>query len=153
MMKLATRQQMGTLTAATLLGIGGLHGAWGLGVYWPGQDSLSLANRVVGGSKFPSSFDCFVVASLLGGAAGLVVANTYPSSVLGRAVPSRIRGLGVGVVASVLGARGALGMISSVVNLPATTQEFRRLNLSLYSPLCMALGLGALAARSAAREQ
>jgi Protein of unknown function (DUF3995) len=134
---------LGDATSCALLGLGALHAAWGVGVTWPGSDSLSLARKVIGASTFPSSVDCFVVAALLATASGFVVARTHPTSRIGWVVPAPISGLGVSAVAVVLAARGALGWVGSAAKLLPTTAEFRRLNLLVYSPLCLLLAAGA----------
>jgi Protein of unknown function (DUF3995) len=135
----------GTATALGLASAGAIHAAWGLGMSWPGTDATSLARKVVGSSIFPSSRDCFAVAGLLGIAASLVAARTRPKSIIAKIAPNPIAGLGVGVLGSVLAARGVLGFVGSATNLLHTTSEFRRLNLVIYSPLCIALAAGAFA--------
>jgi hypothetical protein len=44
--------------------------------------------------------------------------------------------------------RGAGGMATSAMRLGTATDEFRQWDLRLYSPLCLALGTAALAARA-----
>lgn len=44
--------------------------------------------------------------------------------------------------------RGAGGMVTSAMRLGTATDEFRQWDLRLYSPLCLALGTAALAARA-----
>lgn len=66
------RRVAGDVAAFGLAGIGALHAVWGAGITtWPGTDLRSLAEKVVGGSVFPSSGACYVVAALLGTASGL----------------------------------------------------------------------------------
>ncbi len=138
-------RRVGNATALGLASAGAIHAAWGLGMRWPGTDATSLARKVVGSSIFPSSRDCFAVAGLLGIASSLVVARTRPKSRIAKIAPDPIAGLGVGVLGSVLAARGVLGFVGSATNLLHTTPEFRRLNLVIYSPLCIALAIGAFA--------
>jgi Protein of unknown function (DUF3995) len=141
-----TLRLVGNSTAAGLVAAGAMHAAWGSGMRWPGTDATSLARKVVGGSAFPSTRDCFAVAGLLGAAASLVMARTHPNSAAARIAPDPIAGLSVSLLGSVLGARGLLGFLGSATNLVHTTPEFRRLNFSIYSPLCIALAAGAFAA-------
>jgi hypothetical protein len=135
-------QAAGNAVAIALLAAGALHAAWGLGLSWPGTDSVSLANKVVGRSTFPSSFDCFAVAGLLTFGAALMGARTRLHSPRGKNLPAPLIDIGVMTMATVMALRGAGGLIGSATNLLTTTEEFRRLNLVLYSPLCIALSAG-----------
>ncbi len=141
----ASIRLVGDITASALLAISALHAAWGVGVTWPGSDPQSLASKVVGGATVPSSLDCFAVAALLVAASGFVVARTRPNTRLGRMLPAPMSGLGVGALGTVLVVRSGVGWLGSATNLIRTTDEFRRLNLVLYSPLCAALAAGAFA--------
>ena len=135
------------VTACALTAIAALHAAWGLGMTWPGTDARSLAQKVVGGSVFPSPTACFVVAGLVTAAAALVAARAHPKAQPLQRIPQPLAVLGVTAVAAVLGLRGAMGMVGSATGLLASTGEFRRLNLAIYSPLCLALAAGTLKAR------
>jgi Protein of unknown function (DUF3995) len=139
----SSRRVAGDATAAALLGIGGLHAAWGLGFTWPGTDAASLASKVIGGTNLATPAECFVVAGLLATASGFIHARTRPTGRLGRVIHAPIPALGVCSIGGVLALRGALGWIGSASNLLRTTSEFRRNNLVLYSPLCLALAAGA----------
>jgi hypothetical protein len=129
----------GTAAAAALAGIGCIHLAWGLGVTYPAKDSAALARTVVGGDTFPSPSACVAVAGLLGAAAALVSARAKPDAQPGRHVPIALAGMGSYTVGAVLALRGAVGVALSAVGAPATTPQFRLLNLIVYSPLCLAL--------------
>ena len=88
---------------------------------------------------FPGAGASWSIATLLGLAAGLtaVRAGLLPAPGGRSARPVR---LGTGVAAAVLLLRGAGGLALSGSDLATTTPEFRRWNLRLYSPLCLALG-------------
>ncbi len=140
-----TIRTVGDITAVGLAAAAAIHAAWGLGMKWPGTDSVSLARMVTGGSTFPSAADCFTVTAILTIATALVAARTHPDSRLGKLIPAPFPGLGVAVVGTALGLRAAVGWVGSSANLSASTPEFRRLDLRLFSPICTAFALGAFA--------
>ncbi|MER5865243.1 DUF3995 domain-containing protein [Kitasatospora sp. NPDC002040] len=127
------------LAATGLIGAGVLHGVW-LRSPWPLETPAELARVVVGPAGpdggLPPKAATAVVAGLLGAAGGLVLAGARPESRLGRA---RLVRAGMWTVAGVLAARGAAGPAVSGLRLREETPEFRRLNLRLYSPLCLGL--------------
>ena len=134
------QRAVGDLVASAVAGIGVMHVLWGAGVTaWPGTDTRSLAERVVGGSTFPSPGACYVVAGLLGTASALMTMRS-------RVVDPKtfaLSHLGTKTVGSVLLVRGLGGMVVSALGVIDETAAFRRANLALYSPLCIALGAGA----------
>jgi hypothetical protein len=138
---LSSRRLAGDVAALALAGIGVLHAAWGAGLTtWPGEDLRSLAEKVVGGSVFPSPVACYVVAALLGTASGLVALRsraTDPKTFL-------LAHVGTKTVGIVLALRGAIGLLVSASGIFNEAAEFRRANLLLYSPLCLALAAGIL---------
>lgn len=127
----------GDVAAAALAGIGVLHAAWGAGLTaWPGTDARTLAEKVVGGSTFPSASACYVIAGLLGTASGLVAMRSRATDPKAFALSH----LGTVTVGSVLLLRGGGGLVVSSLGVVSETAAFRRANLLLYSPLCLALG-------------
>ncbi len=137
--------------AAGALAVGGLgaaallHVAWARGATWPADDREQLTDLVVGrraspsDGGFPDARATWMVVGLLSSAAGLTAARAglvpFPG---GRnAWPVRV---GTKVVASSLLSRGAGGLVVSGLDLATTTPSFRRWNLRLYSPVCLALG-------------
>ena len=129
----------GTGAAVTLGGIGVLHGAWALGSTFPAADAMSLARTFVGGDTFPSAAASATVAGLLGAAAVVVTARTFPRTQLGRQLPGLVTRPGVLIIGTVLALRGAGGLLVSALGIPSTTSQFRVRNLALYSPICLAL--------------
>jgi hypothetical protein len=131
--------------AVTLLGIAGLHVAWGLGSAWPAEDRDELADLMAGraGGAVPPPAACAAVATLLAAASGLVAGRP-------RRLP-RLRRAGAVGVGAVLGVRGACGMAgrTDLVSPGSTSARFRRLDRRWYSPLCLFL---AAAAASSARS-
>jgi len=116
-----------------LTGLAALHAAWALGWRWPGGSDRELAERVVGpGAELPQPEMIWAVASLLAVAAGSVRAAAG-----GARGPVRAAAWGV---AGVLTARG---LIAIPVDLAGGLEPiFNRLDLALYSPLALGLGLG-----------
>jgi hypothetical protein len=131
----------GDVAAVALFGIGVTHAAWGAGLTtWPGTDRRSLAEKVVGGSTFPSAGACYVVATLLGTASGLVAMRSRLADPKAHALAH----LGAKTAGSILVLRGAGGLVVSSLGVFNETAAFRRANLVLYSPLCFALGAATL---------
>jgi hypothetical protein len=131
----------GDVVASALVGLAALHALWGAeATTWPGTDTASLAETVVGSSTFPSASACYVVAALLGAAGGLLAAHsrvTQPKAFT-------LTHLGTKTVGSVLLLRGVGGLVVSAFGLVNVTAVFRRNDLVLYSPLCLALGMATL---------
>lgn len=123
------------LVPAALAGIAAMHAAWALGWRWPGHDDESLAERVVGaGAEFPPEPVVWFLAGLLGAAAAVVAA-------VGSGQRERPLRAATWSVAGVLLVRGAASIPIDLIGTLET--EYARLDLAVYSPLCLALGLGA----------
>lgn len=129
------------LAAALLAAVAALHAYWALGGVWPGRDAESLARTVVGGApgtRFPGAAATWgVVAALCGaagvtlGAAGLVALPAPPAVVRGAAY------LG----GAVLGLRGLAGFVEARLRPSSVGSPYARLNVLVYSPLCLVLAL------------
>jgi hypothetical protein len=128
------------LTAAALVALAGLHVAWGRGSSVPFADREQLADAVIGRRNVPEPAACYAVASALGIGAGLVVGLPV--------IPAQLRRIGLVGMAAVLGLRGTLGLIgrTDLVSPGSASARFRRLDRRIYSPLCLSLAVGALAA-------
>jgi Protein of unknown function (DUF3995) len=128
------------LTAAALMALAGLHVAWGRGSAVPFADRERLADAVIGRRSVPEPAACYAVAVALGVGATLVVGPP--------ALPDQLRRVGLVGVAGVLGLRGVLGLIgrTDVVSPGSASDRFRRLDRRIYSPLCLSLAAGAIAA-------
>jgi hypothetical protein len=125
----------GTLVITALLALAGLHAAWALGWRWPGGDDAELARRVVGGDELPPDGLIWLVALALAAAAAILRARAHGSV-------SRAVRVGAALVAAALLVRGAGGIVIGVTGGPPDL--FTRLDLAVYSPLCLLLGFGAL---------
>lgn len=129
----------GGCAAALFAGIAALHGYWAVGGIWPGRDREHLARTVVGGqpgSKMPGPAACWAVAAVLVlaaatvlGAAGLLPLPAPRNLVRGAAF------LG----SAVLLFRGSEGFVDRWLRPETVGSPFVRLNLWIYSPLCLAL--------------
>jgi hypothetical protein len=114
----------------TLGGLAALHAAWALGWRWPGGSDRELAERVVGpGAELPSPAMIWSVAGVLTVAAVSVRAGAQ----------GRVR-IAAWTVAAVLTARGLAAIPVALAG--GLGPIYNRLDLALYSPLCLALGLG-----------
>lgn len=126
---------------AALLAIAALHALW-LVHPWPAATTADLARDVVGRTDgtLPRSF--FVPATVavtlaLVAAAWLVAAQ---GGTLSAPLPDGLVRAGTWGVAVVLLGRGAFGLVESAAGLGDHPASYRRLDLRVYSPLCLALG-------------
>lgn len=127
----------GRLVPPVLLALGGLHGLWALGCAWPAGSREDLAHWVLGdGASVPPAAACWAVTALLAVGAGGVQAAAHGAR--SRHVPPL-----AWATASALLVRGA---IYPPIDLSrGLAFDYDRIDLLLYSPLCLLLGLGALA--------
>lgn len=132
---------LGVAVPSALVAIAGVHAGWALGWRWPGGSDAALAERVLsksarahlGGRELPPAPLTFGVAIPLVGAAAIV-------ATVGVGTSSRlVRAAGWGV-SGVLLARGLVFLPSELAGGPEDLYE--RLDLAVYSPLCLALGAG-----------
>ncbi|MFI9556280.1 DUF3995 domain-containing protein [Nonomuraea endophytica] len=127
-----------TAGAAASLGLAcaaAMHAIWTV-TPWPRASYSDLARTVVGNTEeFPPPPLTGAVAVALGAAAYLVAAQARLAPSI---APPRLLRTGVWTVAGVLTARGIAGLISSGLTGPSTA--YTRMDLALYSPLCLAIG-------------
>ncbi|WP_433273614.1 DUF3995 domain-containing protein [Actinosynnema sp. CS-041913] len=121
------------LTALVLAAVGALHVVWMFSP-WPLRTREEFASRVVGvpADRLPSPGLTAVPALLLALAAYLVVGRADLVAVPGPEWPAVV---GTAGVAAVLLLRGVGGLVASA----GKKTEFARLDLRIYSPLCIAL--------------
>jgi hypothetical protein len=131
------------IAAGALAAIGALHVAWAAGASWPCADRERLARAVdgVGADRFPGAAMSLAVGGLLFTAGGLLAAHE-------RGRGGRVARLGTAAVGATLLGRGIVGLVRPGLLPAGDAPPFARLNATVYSPLCLALG--AAAARSAA---
>jgi len=124
-----------------LLIITTLHVYWGIGGIWPGTDAKSCARAVVGFrgvDEMPSPGASFAVAACLG------LATLWPLALEGVfASPFPKQGLAATslLIALVFLGRGIAGFTPWWRRM-TPEQPFARLDVSLYSPLCLLIGAG-----------
>ena len=136
---------VGAFAVVGLAGAAGLHALWANGSPWPASNWDELADAVVGRRPFPSQRSTWTVAALLATAAATISVRSGLVPFPGGREMVLVR-VGSKVAAATLLARGAA---VSAFNVGATTPAFRRWNLAVYSPLCLALGAAmAIASRS-----
>jgi hypothetical protein len=129
------------LVAAVLGLLALLHLYWALGGFWPGTDARTLARTVVGGpleTPMPSAIACAAVAALLALAVLIVLAHAGVIAPPISVAPLRVAMLGI---AGVLTARGAFGFLETRLRPVIVGSPYAQLNIALYSPLALALGL------------
>ncbi|ARF80606.1 DUF3995 domain-containing protein [Kitasatospora aureofaciens] len=132
---------VGGAVSAALAVTGALHAVWAV-TPWPLRTPEEFADAVVGtGRGVPPAGACLAVAGALGAASYLVGAE---AGVLPAVGSPGLRRSGVRVAAGVLLARGVAGPVV-FGRVGERTERFRRLNVRYYSPLCVALGVGAAA--------
>lgn len=131
----------------SLVGLAGLHVAWALGWRWPGGSDREFAERVLGhGADVPPAAATWAVAVALLASAGIVGTAAAGTT-------SRTLRLATWGVSGAFLARGALFIPVDLAR--GFDQIYERLDLAIYSPLCLALGAGtaALARRSSPARQ
>lgn len=120
---------------AALGALSALHVAWGLGSHWPASSERALATRVLGEAQMPPA------AASLAVAAALLVAGVVVRRAAGSGASTTVRRAALGVSAVLL-LRGVAFIPLDLAN--GLSEPFARWDLVLYSPLCLALGAGAL---------
>lgn len=134
----------GVAVPAALAGLGALHAAWALGSPWPARSERELAERVLGRSERHRLDGGLPPAPLTGAVALALVAAAAIVRAVGTGPRSRaLRGAAWGVSAVFL-VRGVVSIPSDLSGGP--DDAYQRLDLTLYSPLSLALGAGAAAA-------
>ncbi len=121
--------------------IAALHAYWGLGGVWPGTDGRSCARAIAGFrgiEEMPSTAASFAVWAALIAAALVVLAlgGVFASPVERQA----LAGAALFIALVFLG-RGIAGFTPAWRRL-TPEQPFARLDVRLYSPLCVCLGTG-----------
>ena len=138
---------VGLGVASILLVSAGLHAYWAAGGTWPAATEVELAETVVGGpgTKMPAAPLTAAVAALLVLAAVVVLASAGTWAV----APPRILVWATWALSGTLLLRGIGGIVADLLG--GLEHRFARLDIVLYSPLCVALGLGCLVVARAAK--
>ena len=121
------------MMSVVLLFLAALHGAWGIGFWWPIREESELVRAVIGlarRSRMPGALACSAVAVALLGAASCL---WWPEGLL--------RDLALAALGMVFCGRGALAYAGPWRRM-LSAEPFATLDRWAYGPLCLALGLG-----------
>ncbi|NLH83772.1 MAG: DUF3995 domain-containing protein [Phyllobacteriaceae bacterium] len=118
-----------------------LHAYWAFGGRWPGHDELSLARTVVGSkgiTAMPARGPTLVVAVqiFLAGVVASARAGLVPTP-----LPATAQTVALAALATVFLVRGIAGF-TPMFRALQSEEPFATLDRRLYSPLCLALGIG-----------
>lgn len=130
---------MAAIGAAVLLvAAAAVHAWWAVGRVWPAPDGRTLARAVVGPTQLamPGAAACAAIAVLLVAAAAVVIARADLMRWTG---PGWVVTVGAWVVIGVLALRGLVGLVTSLA--AGRAQTYHRLDVAVYSPLCLTIAL------------
>lgn len=129
----AAARLCGVLVPLALAAVAGIHATWALGWRWPGGTDERFAERVLDTPELPPIAAVWAVVLAL-----LVAAGIVRAAVVG--VRHRLVRLAVwGVFGALLG-RALMGLPDYLLN--GVDRVYARLDLAVYSPLCLLLALG-----------
>jgi hypothetical protein len=119
--------------------IAAAHAWWAFGRIWPAASEAALARAVIGDGRvrMPPPWQCAAVAG------ALVVVAAWPWVIVARP-DSQLVLIGSVVIGAVFFIRGSAGY-SPRWRGHFTAEPFRTRDFYLYSPLCLALGVGFIA--------
>jgi hypothetical protein len=132
-------------TAMVLLAIAGLHMYWVAGGRWPNRDAASLNEMVVGARPGAAPPPRLLTAAVSAGLVGMALGAVAARGLVALPLPGTVRAL-TWVAAGVLAVRGIGGFFDRWLRPHTVAMPFARLNLWIYSPLCVALAAGLVAA-------
>lgn len=130
------------LLIGTLLLLAALHAYWGVGGRWPGHDDTSFVEAVIGRTKDmrpPPPSACFGVAAALAACAALMFIIAFGAPWL--PVPAILVKIAFWTACAVFVLRGLSSFVPPIWKHTLGT-PFHRLNLVLYTPICLAIGAG-----------
>ncbi len=140
----------GILLAGVLALDGLLHAYWATGQTWPARTKLSLVQAVLNSSNTRAFRPLILIplVVLLVCGALLVLARVHYLGMPGQLIPDSLLQLGILGVATGLLVRGVAGIGWALGLAPARSKLFYRLNLLVYTPICLALFIAAVAVAS-----
>lgn len=142
---------LATGTAGILFAVGVLHAAWAAGSTWPYHDDETLTRSVLGvpaAKDFPPPGLTLAVTGALSVAGAAALARTSTNARVRQA--ARLLTL---PAAALLALRGVGGFAQSLLAPQASTPEFRRNDLRIYSPLCLTLAAGLVSLERATKKE
>ncbi|HZR42844.1 MAG TPA: DUF3995 domain-containing protein [Ktedonobacteraceae bacterium] len=136
----------GIMVAAVLALDGFLHAYWATGQTWPARNTRSLVQAVLNSSNTRAFRPAILLllAVLLVCGALLVLARVHLLSIPGQLIPDSLLQLGIVGVATGLLVRAAMGIGWTLGLAPARSRWFYRLNLLVYTPVCLILFIAAV---------
>lgn len=136
----------GILIAAVLIADGLLHVYWATGHIWPARDPKTLSLAVLNVEISFATPGVFALACALLLGALMVLARVHHLGTLGQIIPAPLLQLGILVIAAGLLLRGLAGIVWALGWLAAKSKLFYKLNLMLYTPVCLLLFVAAIIA-------
>jgi hypothetical protein len=130
---------LATTLCLVMLFLAAAHAWWAVGGIWPAHNAAALAHGVIGDGRdrMPPPWQCAAVAG------ALAVVGGWPWLMV-RFRDSQVVYIGALVIGAIFFIRGSAGY-SSRWRARFGTQPFRTLDHYIYSPLCLALGVGFIA--------
>ena len=144
-------QELAGIVIAAVLALDSLlHAYWATGQIWPARNKRSLAQAVLNSNNIRAFRPAILLplVALLACGALLVLARVHQLGVPGQLIPDSLLQLSIVGVATGLLVRGVAG-IGWVLGLaPAGSKLFYRLNLLVYTPVCLLLFIAAVVVAS-----
>jgi uncharacterized protein DUF3995 len=130
---------LATALCLVMLFLAAAHAWWAVGGIWPAHNAAALAHGVIGDgrNRMPPPWQCAAVAG------ALAVIGGWPWLMV-RFRDSQVVYIGALVIGAIFFIRGSAGY-SPRWRARFSAQPFRALDHYLYSPLCLALGVGFIA--------
>lgn len=144
-------QELAGIVVAGVLALDGLlHAYWATGQIWPARHKLSLVQAVLNSNNTRAFRPTILLplAVLLVCGALLVLARVHHLGMPGQLIPDSLLQLGILGVATGLLARAVAGIGWALGLASARSKLFYRINLLVYTPVCLVLFIAAVAVAS-----
>lgn len=140
-------QELAGIVVAAVLALDGLlHAYWATGQNWPARNKLSLVRAVLNSNNTRAFRPVILLplAAVLVCGALLVLARDHQLGMAGQLLPDSLLQLGIVGVATGLLVRAVAGIGWALGLAPARSKLFYRLNLLVYTPVCLVLFIAAV---------